>query len=93
MDLCACRGHLQIGRETMADNLLWLVPYEQTHRLAALKISKQAGILSPDGTEVRAVKSVMKLIANSPSATKVALMEVAWDGGPDKPALLNGQCM
>ena len=47
------------------------------------------GELSPDGTKARAVKDVL-LIANSSSA---ALMEMAREAGPDKPALLNGQCM
>ena len=38
------------------------MPYEQMH--GAFSILKQIGILSPDGTNARAVKNVMKLIAN-----------------------------
>ena len=47
----------------MASSLWVLMPHEQTH--GAFSILKQIGILSPDGTKARAVKNVMKLIANS----------------------------
>ena len=36
---------------------------------------------------------VMKLVANSLNAAKVVPTEMAREAGPDKPALLNGQCM
>ena len=49
--------------------------------------------LSPDGIKVRAVKTVLKLFANSPSAAKVAPMEMAQRAWPAKPALLYGQWM
>lgn len=62
-DLCSCLGHLQNGCEAMANSLLVLMPHEQTH--GAFNILKQIGILSPDVTKARAVKNVMKLIANS----------------------------
>ena len=90
-DLCSCLGHLQNGCEAMANSLLVLMPHEHTH--GAFSILKQIGILSPDGTKVRAVKNVMKLIANSLSATKVAPTEMAGEAGPNKPALLNRQRM
>ena len=89
--LCSCLGHLQNGCEAMADSLLVFVPHEHTHR--ASSILKQIGILSPDGTKARAVKNVMKLIANSLSVAKVAPTEMAGEAGPNKPALLNGQRM
>ena len=89
MDLCSCLGHLQNGCEAMADSLLVLMPHEQTH--GAFSILKQIGILSPDGT--KAVKNVMKLIANSLSVAKVAPTEMAGEAGPNKPALLNRQKM
>ena len=88
-DLCAWLGHLQNGCEAMAESLLVFVPHEQTHR--ASSILEQIKILSPDGTKVRAVQNVMKLIANSPGAAKVAPTEMAREAGPHKPALLNGQ--
>ena len=69
-DLGSCLGHLQNGCEAMADSHLVFVPHEQTHK--ACSILKQIGRLSPDSTKARAVKNVMKLIANSPSAAKVA---------------------
>ena len=83
-DLCSCLGHLQNGCEAMANSLLVLMPHEQTH--GASSILKQIEILSPDGTKARAVKNVMKLIPDSLSVTKVALMcrtrrprlETAW---------------
>ena len=74
----------------MANSLLVLVPHEQTH--GAFSILKQIGILSPDGTKARAVKTVMKLIAYSPSA-KVAPTEMGGEAGPNKLALLNRQRM
>ena len=61
-DLCSCLDHLQNGCEAMANSLLVLMPHAQTH--GAFSILKQIGILSPDGTKARAVKNVMKLIAN-----------------------------
>ena len=64
------RQFLQNGCEAMANSLLVLMPHEQTH--GAFSILKQIGILSPDGTKARAVKNVMKLIANSLSVAKVA---------------------
>ena len=57
----------------MANSLLVLM-HEQTH--GAFSILKQIGILSPDGTKTRAVKNVMKLIANSLSAAKVDILDV-----------------
>ena len=42
-DLCSCLGHLQNGCEAMANSLLVLMPYEQTH--GAFSILKQIGIL------------------------------------------------
>ena len=54
----------------MADSLLVFVPHEQAHK--ACSILKQVGILSLDGTKARAVKNVLKLIANSLGAAKVA---------------------
>ena len=74
----------------MADSLLVLVRHEQAHRGLSLGILKHSGILSPDGIKSRAVNNV-KLIDNSPSAAKAATAEVAWETGPVKPALLNGQ--
>ena len=70
-------------------HLLVLMPHEQTH--GAFSILKQIGILSPDGTKARAVKNVMKLIANSLSVAKVAPTEMAGEAGLNKPALLNRQ--
>ena len=90
-DLCSCLGHLQNGCEAMANSLLVLMPHEQTH--GAFSILKQIGILSPDGTKARAVKNVMKLIANSLSVAKVAPTEIAGEARPNKPALLNRQRM
>ena len=90
-DLCSCLGHLQNGCEAMANSLLVLMPHEQTH--GAFSILKQIGILSPDGTKARAVKNVMKHIANSLSVAKVAPTEMAGEAGPNKPALLNRQRM
>ena len=52
----------------------------------ASSILKQVGIPSPDGTKVRAVKSVMKLIAHSLSAAKLAYIKEA---GPDISVLLS----
>ena len=51
------------------------------------------GHLQPDGTKARAVKNVMKLIANSLSVAKVAPTEMAGEARPNKPALLNRQRM
>ena len=90
-DLCSCLGHLQNGCEAMADRLLVFVPNEQAH--GTCSILKEAGILSPDGIKARAVKKVMKLIANSRGAAKVAPAKMAREAGPDIPALLNGQRM
>ena len=90
-DLCSCLGHMQNGCEAMANSLLVLMPHEQTH--GAVSILKQIGILSPDGTKARAVKHVMKLIANSLSVAKVAPTEIAGEAGPHKPALFNRQRM
>ena len=73
----------------MADSLLVFVPHEQAH--GACSILKEVGILSPDGIKARAVKIVMKLIANSPGAAKVAPAKMTREAGPDKRALLNGQ--
>ena len=93
MTPCSCLGHLQNGSEAMADHLGAFVPHEQRH--GAISLLKEAGILSPDGPEVRAVENVMKLIANSPYAAKVLpmAMETAWEAGPDKPALLKLESM
>ena len=46
----------------MADSLLVPMPNKQAH--AALSILKQSRILTPDVTEVGAIKHVVKLIAN-----------------------------
>ena len=86
-DLCSCLGHLQNGCEAMANSLLVLMPHEQTH--GAFSILKQIGILSPDGTKARAVKNVVKLMANSLSVAKVAPTEMAGEAGPNKPASHN----
>ena len=59
--------------------LLVFVPHEQTH--GALNILRQVGILSPDGAEVIAQQCVMKLIASSLSAAKVAPAEMAREAG------------
>ena len=88
-DLCSCLGHVQNGCEAMADSLLVFVPHEQAH--GACSILAEVGILSPDGTKARAVKNLMKLIANSPGAAKVAPAKMTREAGPDKRALLNGQ--
>ena len=90
-DLSTCLGHLQNGCEAMANSLLALMPHAQTH--GAFSILKQIGKLSPDGTKARAVKNVMKLIANSLSVAKVAPTEMAGEARPNKPALLNRQRM
>ena len=50
---------------------------------------KQVG-LSPDGPEVRAVKSVMKLSGNSLGSAKITPTE---DARPSKPVSLKVQCM
>ena len=85
-DLCSCLGHLQNGCEAMANSLLVLMPHEQTH--GAFSILKQIGILSPDGTKARAVKNVMKLIANSLSVAKEGRKESLQH--PWQPTRLNG---
>ena len=71
----------------MADSILVFVSHEQRHR--AFGILDQAGIVSPDGTIVRAVENAIMLIVNSPCAAEVALTQVAPGAGPDKPALLS----
>ena len=81
-DLCSCLGHLQNGCEAMADSLLVLLPHEQAHGTCG--ILKEVGILSPDGIKARAVKIVMKLIANSPGAAKVALAKMAREDGSER---------
>ncbi len=65
----------------MANGLLvpmpWFVwPNKQAH--ATLNILKQIRILTPDVTEEGAMKHVVKLIANSLSAAKIAPAKVAW---------------
>ena len=75
----------------MANGLLITMPNKQAH--AALSILKQSRILAPDVTEVGAIKHVMKLIANSLSAAKIAPAKVAWEARPGKPALLHRQSM
>ena len=90
-DLCSCLGRSQNGCEAMAHSLLFLMPHEQTH--GAFSILKQIGILSPDGTKARAVKNVMKLIANSLIAAKIAPVKVAREARHGKPALLHRQSM
>ena len=62
---------------------------EQQH--GALSFLKQTGMPSPDGPQVRAVKFGIKVIANSPSAAKVAPLELARSAGPDILILLSGQ--
>ena len=73
----------------MANRLLVLVPHEQTH--APRSILGQARELGPDITEMRAIKHTMVLIAHSFCITKGVPAKVAWEGWPDKTALLNGQ--
>ena len=92
-DLCSRLGHLQNGCEATADSLLVFVPHEQTHR--ASSILKQIGILSSDGSKARAVENVIKLIANSLSVAMAAPtpMEMGWEAGSNKSALLNRQGM
>ena len=63
----------------MADSLLVFVPHQQAH--GACSILKEVTILSPDGIKARAVQNVMKLIANSPGAAKVALAKMAREAG------------
>ena len=82
---------MQIGCEAIADSHLVFVHPESTRR--ALSIVKEVRSLSSDGPEVQALTNVMKLITNSLSAAKVAVTEMAWEAGSDKPALLSGQCM
>ena len=67
----------------MAVRLLQMVsvPHEQRHR--AISIIRQIGMLGPDCPNVRAAKTVLKLIANSPSVDKFASMEMAQEAGPD----------
>ena len=81
-DLCSFLVHLQNAFEALADSLLVFMPHEQMHR--ASSILGQTGTLSPDGTKGRAVKNVMKLIANSSGAASVALSDKAREAGPDK---------
>ena len=75
----------------MATSLLVPMPTKQAH--AALSILKQSRILAPDVTEVGAIKHVMKLIANSLSAAKIAPAKVAWEARPGKSASLHRQSM
>ena len=67
------------------------MPNKQAH--AALSILKQSRILAPDVTEVGAIKHVMKLIANSLCAAKIAPAKVAWEARPGKSASLHRQSM
>ena len=62
----------------MADHasLLIFVPPERPY--GVLCITKVIGVLSPDGHEVRAVKSAMVLITNKHGA---APTEMAWEAG------------
>jgi len=73
----------------MANGLLVTMPNKQAH--AALSILKQSRILAPDVTEVGAIKHIMKLIANSLSAAKIAPAKVAWEARPGKSASLHRQ--
>ena len=66
----------------MADSLWVFVPHEQAH--GACSILKEVGLLSPDGIKARAVKNVMKLIANSPGAAKVAPAKMAREAGSER---------
>ena len=75
----------------MAHGLLITMPNKQAH--AALSILKQSRILAPDVTEVGAIKHVMKLIADSLSAAKIAPAKVAWEARPGKSASLHRQSM
>ena len=75
----------------MANGLLIAMPNKQAH--AALSILKQSRILAPDVTEVGAIKHVMKLIADSLSAAKIAPAKVAWEARPGKSASLHRQSM
>ena len=77
----SCLDRLQNGYEALADGIQVFVLHEQWHR--ALSILRQVGILSADGSIMRAVKNGMKLIANSPSAAKVAPTEIAREAQPD----------
>ena len=54
-DLCSCLGSLHNGCEAMADSLVVFVSHEQMY--SASSILKQIGILSLDGTKVRAMKT------------------------------------
>ena len=83
--------YFKYGCEAVADSILVFLPHIQAHR--AISLQEQIVVLSLDGPEVTAVNNETKLIANSPSAAKVATMEMAPEAGPDKPALLNGLCM
>ena len=73
----------------MADRLLVLVPHEHTH--APRSILQQARKLSPDVTEMRAIKHTMELIAHSLCIANGPPAKVAREGWPGKTALLNGQ--
>ena len=73
----------------MADRLLVLVPLEQTH--APRSILEQARNLGPDGTDMRAIKHTMELIAHSLCIANGAPVKVAREGWSGKTALLNGQ--
>ena len=75
----------------MANILLVLVPHEHTH--APRSILEQARKLGPDGTEMRAIKHTIELIAHSLCIANSAPAKVAREGWPGKTALLNGQSL
>ena len=86
--LCSSLGLLQYGNETMADRLLVFVPHEQTH--APRSILEQARKLGSDLAETGAIKHTMELIPHSLCTAYSAPANVAWEGWPDKTALLSG---
>ena len=91
-NLFSCLDHLQNGCEAMADRLMIFMPHElheQSQR--TFTILQQIGNLSSDGTKKRTVRNVIKLIANSLSAAKVAPMEMVQEAGLYKPAFFNRQ--
>ena len=87
---CSCLSPIENGCETMANSLLVPMPNKQAP--TALSILQQGRKLTPDGTEVGALKHVV-LIANSLSAAKIAPAKVAWKARPGRPALLHRQSM
>ena len=73
----------------MANSLLVNVPDKKAH--AAISILVKGRILTPYVTEVGAIKYIVKLIAKSLSATKIAPAKMTREGRPGIPALLHRQ--